>query len=237
MRTRIQIDDLRVDCVVGCHAAERERVQELAVSLDLELDGREAAYEDRLDYTVDYQSIERGTRFILQAGRFRLLETAGHLLVRYVLAPPPAGGPAPLSANVSLSKFGVLSGDARARVQMSSQAHAESYTREVREWGSIEVLMENRWLGLYRFNVAPGCRVPPILLSRLRGRSLAETAGLVGWDANGPTDVLEPGGSASWDPEMPETWRNLGEEPASLLCLTRPVLDDIRTLELPKVVD
>ena len=66
---------------------------------------------------------------------------------------------------------------------------------------------------------------------------MAEGSGLVSWDQDGPTDVLEPGATAAWDPETPVSWRNLGEEVSSLICLTRPALDDIRYLELPQVVD
>ena len=236
MRTRIHIDDLRVSCVIGCYPKERERTQEISVSIELDVDAREAAYEDSLSHTIDYMAIERVVRFILQAGRFRLLETAGHSLVRTLLG-PSVEGPVPISANVSMTKFGVLSGQACPRVQMSGVARSESYQGQRRNWGSVDVLMENRRLGLYRLNVAPGQRVPPILLSRLRGQSLAEGMGLVAWDQDGPTDVLEPGATAAWDPDTPVSWRNLGDECSSLLCLTRPALDDIRFLELPQVVD
>ena len=130
-----------------------------------------------------------------------------------------------------------MSGQACPRVHMSSMARLESYQMERRNWGSIHVLFENRQVGLYRLNVSPGQRIPPILLNRLRGQSLAEGDGLVAWDQEGPTDVMEPGATASWDPETPVSWRNVGDENSSLLCLTRPALDDIRFLELPQVVD
>ena len=84
MRARVQIEDLRIPCVIGCLEEERDRNQEIVVSLELEIDSRQAAYEDRLEHTVDYVALERAVRFILAAGQFRLLETAGHVLVRAV---------------------------------------------------------------------------------------------------------------------------------------------------------
>ena len=237
MRTRIHIEDLSVRCVVGCEAAERERKQVVAVDLEVELDASIAVHEDGIDHTVDYMALERGVRFILESGRFRLLETAGAVLVRYLLAPPTFGSTAPVKAKVSLTKKDLVLGGGRPRVELSSIAHKETYRMERRDWGALEVLMENRWLGLYRLIVAPGRRVPPMLLRQLKGRVQAETAGLVEWGADGPTDVLEPGAHASWDPEVSISWRNLGDGPSSLLCLTRPAIDDIRHLELPQVVD
>ena len=79
MRTRIHIDDLRVSCLIGCYPSERERTQEINVLIELDVDAREAAYEDSLAHPIDYMAIERSVRFVLQAGAFRLLETAGHV--------------------------------------------------------------------------------------------------------------------------------------------------------------
>ena len=89
------------------------------------MDAREAAYEDNLAHTIDYMAMERAVRFILEAGRFRLLETAGHCLVRTLLA-PSVDGPVPISASVNMT-IGVMSGQACPRVQMSSMARSESY--------------------------------------------------------------------------------------------------------------
>ena len=153
MRTRIHIDDLRVSCLIGCYPSERERTQEINVLIELDVDAREAAYEDSLAHTIDYMAIERSVRFVLQAGAFRLLETAGHSLVRTLLA-PALDGPIPIAATVGDHWCDVRSG-------LSSGSNVEHGAFRVvpngaAKLGSIHVLFENRQVGLYRLNVSPG---------------------------------------------------------------------------------
>ena len=110
--------------------------------IELDVDAREAAYEDSLAHTIDYMAIERSVRFVLQAGAFRLLETAGHSLVRTLLA-PALDGPIPIAATVSMT------GWCDVRSGLSSGSNVEHGAFRVvpngaAKLGSIHVLFENR---------------------------------------------------------------------------------------------
>ena len=47
-----------------------------------------SAVKESLRLTVDYAAIASQLVFLLRSCRFRLLETAAHVLARYILAPP-----------------------------------------------------------------------------------------------------------------------------------------------------
>ncbi len=82
----ISIDGLRVDCIVGLYPDERVRLQPLIVDVALSLDTRGAAARADIDATVDYAHLAAQVRFILEHGRFGMLETAGDALARWALS-------------------------------------------------------------------------------------------------------------------------------------------------------
>lgn len=57
MSDRILIDELRFRAIVGVHPWERERPQELRVSLEIELSTVAAGLSDELEDTVDYDRL------------------------------------------------------------------------------------------------------------------------------------------------------------------------------------
>lgn len=167
---RIAIDALRVDCVIGCYDAERTETQTIQVDLWIDLDIQSAADTDRLETTLDYSALSQQVVFILQSGRFHLLESAARMLLRYLLLPPAAEDPRPAvhAASVSLTKFGVLPGQATPCVTLSSQSDALTWRTERHGWGRRDVIDESQRLRLCRLRPAPGTAVPtPTVHQRL----------------------------------------------------------------------
>ena len=88
MADRIHLANLSVDCVVGVYPHERNAVQPLIVDAVLFLDSERAARTERLRHTIDYGMVAAQIRFLLSSCRFRMLETAAHVLCRHLLSPP-----------------------------------------------------------------------------------------------------------------------------------------------------
>lgn len=89
-RDRIELHDLKLDCIIGIHAEERRRPQPLIVHLCAELDTELAGRGADLGLSLDYAALGVAAQFILEAGAFGLLETAAMALCSYLLAPPLA---------------------------------------------------------------------------------------------------------------------------------------------------
>lgn len=69
---RIFISGLRVNAIIGCYPAERERRQGVTIDVELETDLAEAARSDELADTVNYAEIEER----IQGSRGRLVVQA-----------------------------------------------------------------------------------------------------------------------------------------------------------------
>ena len=128
MITRIAVEDLRVDCLIGVRDPERITPQSVRVDLEVLVDGASAATSDDLRQTFCYDVVARDVAFLLQSGRFYLLESASWVLLRALLLPglPHLGGPSPTQARVTLTKYGALAGQARAVVTQSGLAAAQT---------------------------------------------------------------------------------------------------------------
>ncbi len=86
----IRLQDMRVRCTIGVYPDEAARTQALSLNIALYLDTRQAARDGQLHSTVDYAALARELTFILNHGRFRLLESAAEALASYMLSPPAA---------------------------------------------------------------------------------------------------------------------------------------------------
>lgn len=222
MQTTLRVDDLRVACLIGCLAEERQRTQELRVDLELTLDAAKAAEQDRLEHTLDYAALSAELTWILQQGRFYLLEAAARMALRYVLAPPLPGRPRPTWGRVTLSKFGVLPGDAVPSIQVHADTDALDYVREDKPWGTVDVIGETRLLGLYRLNVAGGQEIPTHVHRVMHESELVLSPALHGWRDDEPPRPLQVGERFDWPHDRPHGYRNVASAPAGILCMDRP---------------
>lgn len=232
MLTRIVLQDLRVNCLIGCLAEERTRVQELGVEVELWLDTEAAARQDSLRHTWNYAELADQVAFVLEHGRFYLLEAAARVLLRLLLLPP---GPqedrhAVARARVALTKFGVLKGVARPTVELSGDS--ADFAIEHKPWGSVDVVAETRHMGLYRLNIRPGAVLPNHVHRRMAEAEYVLSSGLEGWCDGGEPRRLRPGEVLEWRHEQPHGYRNPGELPLSLLCLDRPPFDPTDEVEV-----
>jgi len=119
----IHLWDLRLHCIVGVEEAERETPQPLVLAVSVGLDLEAAAGGD-LGATVDYQALEREVRFLVEEGRWRLIESVAAVVLRHVLRPYGRGaaGPAVERARVRVTKPEALDGAAVPSVEMERQA-------------------------------------------------------------------------------------------------------------------
>ena len=81
----IQLEDLRVDCIIGVHPYERETEQPLVISVGFGWDFGPAAASEALERTVDYGQVGRSVRAFVVEGRFHLLETLARRLGAHLL--------------------------------------------------------------------------------------------------------------------------------------------------------
>lgn len=217
MMATIHLDALEVACPLGQSLDQRIRVD-----LSLEIDASRPATSDTLADTIDYVWLESQLRFVLQAGRFHLLESAARVLLRLVLLPPLPDDtrPAVRSAQVSLARL--EEGQPRARVSLSAVASELSWGREENPWGSVDIIDETRRLGLYRLNVAPGQQIPNHIHRKMREAELVVSPGFVGWKDAEPPEVLPIGTVRHWSRGQPHGYQNRSPRTASILCVDAP---------------
>ena len=112
----ISVSNLQLECIVGIFAHERARPQPLRIDIGMEVDVRAAARTESCATTIDYVAVAeqvrgppceaRGSRpepprriltplllahqarFVMEAGRFQLLETAAQAIARLLLTAP-----------------------------------------------------------------------------------------------------------------------------------------------------
>ena len=112
----ISVSNLQLECIVGIFAHERARPQPLRIDIEMEVDVRAAARTESCATTIDYVAVAeqvrgppceaRGSRaepphriltplllahqarFVMEAGRFQLLETAAQAIARLLLTAP-----------------------------------------------------------------------------------------------------------------------------------------------------
>jgi FolB domain-containing protein len=236
MKATIQIQDLRVSCLIGCLARERLHPQTLRVDLQLEMDASGAGQSDRLEDTWDYAALTRDLSFVLQQGRFYLLEAAVSVLLRYMLTPPGPGEarPRPRGASITLTKFGVLPGQALPSVSLSATSSELSYSQERKPWGTVDVIAETRLLGLYRLNLDPGAQIPNHAHHHMRESELLLSDSLQGWVGDSPNRLLPQGATFEWEKWQPHGYHNPGPGPGSILCLDSPPFDPTDEVTSPR---
>jgi len=221
--TFIQLEDLRVDCLIGVWSHERKKTQQIRVDITVEFDAQNAALEDDLEATLNYADVSRDVAFILEAGQFKLLESATWMIQQWLLAPPPTGldGHSIRSVEVRLTKFGALTGSTLATVRSHRERTPLKYGVEHKEWGSVDIIGETNRLGFYRLNVAPGQTLPTHYHDRMREEELILSSGLVSLSEDGE-EVLPPGRRFAWPRGVIHGYRNEGDRIASILCMDSP---------------
>ncbi len=71
----LNIEDLKVRCIVGVYTHERKVEQDLFVDVRLEFDFSEAARTDQIAHTLDYTRLAAMLEEWMQREKFQLIET------------------------------------------------------------------------------------------------------------------------------------------------------------------
>lgn len=180
-RDVIALEGLVTDCVVGVYPHERDVPQPLRVDLYMEVDTRTAAERERLRDSVDYAAIAGQLSFLLGACRFGMLETAAHVLARYLLLPPALGERrAQIEAlRLRLTKPNALGGHAVPYLEIMRDASDVTLETEESKFGRVDVVAETSEAGVYRLNVAPGSSIPLHMHKQMRETELVLSDGLL----------------------------------------------------------
>lgn len=76
------IRDLMVEADIGVHRHENGQKQPVRINIDLTVDERGAAVADRLANVVDYETVVKRVRAIIDRGHVNLVETLAELIAQ-----------------------------------------------------------------------------------------------------------------------------------------------------------
>lgn len=230
MHDIIQLRGLEVPCIIGCYSRERLQPQPLVVDICLRMPPSLSPDTPcALENTFDYARLAGVVRFVLQRGRFVLLESAALALSRVILAPPTPDAPSlrPVSTTVCLAKPRALGGNGVPSVTVTRRAADMGYRHEHKPFGRVDILHEQPDVGVYRLCVAPGRCIETHVHRVLQEDELILGPGLL---LQGQPVV--PGLGFAWPHEHPHRYDNPSDVEQSILCIDRPAFfeaDEIAT--------
>lgn len=215
----ITIEGLRVDCVVGVYPHERDRPQPLDLDVRLSLDTRRAGASERLAHSIDYTATANQLAFLLHSCRFYMLETAAHVLTRFLLAPPAPGERRGRVHEVwlRLKKPYALAGHGVPSLEVRRCAAEVQLTHEAKPFGTVDIIEETRRVGVYRLNIAPGQGIPLHQHQRMTEAELMLGEGLLCQDRK-----VAPGTVFRWPKGAAHRYDNPTDEWQSILCVDSP---------------
>ncbi len=219
MLDRLSLTGMRFDCIVGLFDFERNTPQPVELDVTLHLDTRPAAKAGKLTSTVDYSRLLGELRFILVAGRFRLLESAAEAVGAWLLAPPSQDVPRPSieAVDVKLSKLVALSGAAVPTLEIHRTKADFSMATETKTFGFVDVVFETRECGVYRERITPKTVLPTHLHQHLDESELVLGDGLLLQNA-----PVAAGLAHTWPRGFAHRYENPTEIEQSFLCIDRP---------------
>jgi len=215
----LRIEELMVDCVVGVYPHERDASQPLRVDVEMRLETERSAVKESLRATVDYAATASQLVFLLRSCRFGLLETAAHVLARYILAPPaPDERRAQIvSVVVRLTKPGALGGFAIPSLEVERTAAWCSFEVEKKPFGTVDVIHETKGAGIYRLNIAPSKSIPLHMHQQMRESEMVLGDGLL---CQG--QPCAPGTVHRWPRGAAHMYTNPTDRHQAILCVDSP---------------
>ncbi|NOJ77854.1 dihydroneopterin aldolase [Myxococcus xanthus] len=215
----IELRGLTVDCIVGIFNRERIAAQPLRLDVALFLDTRAAAVGGRLAHTVNYGRLAGELRFLLEACRFELLESAVETVCRYVLAPPTDDVPRAQvhAATVRVTKPLALGGLAVPSLQIHRTAAEMVYGREEKGFGRVDIIHEGAGYGVYRLRVKPGGCIPTHVHQQMEESELVLGSGLLL-----QFEPVARGMAFHWPRGFLHRYDNPSSTEQTVLCVDRP---------------
>jgi len=216
---RLSLRGMRFDCIVGLFDFERNTPQPVELDVTLHFDTREAARHGKLASTIDYSRLLGELRFILVAGRFRLLESAAEAVAAWMLAPPSQDVPRPMveRVDVKLSKLVALSGKAVPTLEIQRQRSDFTMVTETKSFGFVDIVFETKECGVYRERITPRTVLPTHVHHHLDESELVLGDGLL---LQG--QPVAAGTAHTWPRGYPHRYENVTDIEQSFICIDRP---------------
>jgi dihydroneopterin aldolase len=216
----ITIEGLSVDCVIGVYPEEKIVTQPLLVDLALVVDVTGAVKTDNLPDALDYAGIALDVSFILQNGKFQLLESAAACVASFLLAPlHPTQKVGVSEVEVTIRKPQALRAHgAVAAVGMKRRADDTSYEWRRSTLGEVMTIFTNDRMTLLALKLPALGQTPRYThaLAHCVEKPVGCTSGL--WLSEGEEPHGERG-TAMFSPGVRRSYRNTKGEPAILLTL------------------
>ena len=217
MKDILSLHGLEVRCIVGVYPHERDTPQPVIVDVDLTVDTRSAAEHEELGETIDYGFLCGELRFLLEHGRFRLIETAAHVLARWILL-PTLGRPRVDEVRLRIEKPAALGG-ARPFITIVRGVHDMQCVEEPQPFGTTVTLHAGRDCGVTRMTLWPGKVLPTHL------HKDSDQADLVIGDGLRLQGKPVRGGVAlRWPRLHPHRYDNPSAGPLAVLTVAHPAL-------------
>ncbi len=231
---RLSLTGMRFDCIVGLFDFERNTPQPVELDVTLHLDTRPAARAGKLASTVDYSRLLGELRFVLVAGRFRLLESAAEAVGAWLLAPPSQDVPRPAveAVDVKLKKLVALSGAAVPTLEIHRTRADFTMVTETKTFGFVDVIFETRECGVYRERISPRTVLPTHVHQHLDESELVLGDGL--WLQHAP---VAAGLAHTWPRGFPHRYENVTDLEQSFLCIDRPAFIPTDEVEVAVPLD
>ena len=231
----IGLASMQLECVVGIHAHERMAPQPLHVALELHFDRRPNAFGTSLADSVDYSVVAGEVAFVLQVGKFRLLETAAEALCHQLLAPAPPDRPSrrPAAVSLRLQKPLALNGAAEPWIGITRNAEEMAYGKEVNHFGEVDIVHENDDCGIYLLRIPPGAKIPAHYHAEMHEGELVVSNGLMLQN-----EPVLAGIAHVWPKHFVHEYENPTDVERSILCVNSPkfIPSDERLVE-PEVLN
>jgi dihydroneopterin aldolase len=216
---RIELNDFTVECVVGVNPRERNILQPLRIDLSMGVSTEQAARKEMLSASVDYSAIMNQLRFLLRSCQFWMLETAAHVIARYLLAPPALGERrAQIDwIGLRLTKPEILGGVAIPSLYIERDRNWVTVTQEQKPFGVVDIIHETRDAGIYRLNVAPKSEIPLHVHKVMRESEMMLSDGLLCQREPAPAGTIR-----HWPKDAAHCYQNPTDRYQTILCVDSP---------------
>ncbi|EAU65367.1 dihydroneopterin aldolase, putative [Stigmatella aurantiaca DW4/3-1] len=208
-----------MDCIVGVYPRERIVAQPLRLDVALFLDTREAPGAGHLTHSMHLGRLEGELRFLLDACRFKVLESAAEAVARYVLLPPSADAPhVPVRAvTVRVTKPNALAGHAMPSLQVHRTEAEVRPGAEAPPPGAVEPVHEGPGYSVYRLRIQPGSTVTHAVPPRVEQSELVLGEGLLQQGM-----PVARGMAFHWPKGVARRYDNPTSTEQTLLCVSQP---------------
>jgi FolB domain-containing protein len=219
-QNRLWIHGMELSSVIGVYQGEKISPQPLILDFGLSFDLSASARTDDIALTVNYARLTAEIRFLMETGRFLLIETAAEALCSWILSPPTPDAPRPQVDSVELLLHKPKALGPRGgvpTVQITRQVSSQTLKQENTTFGRIDVIHEGKTQGIYRMSIAPGKSMGA------RGQASVEKSDMIlGAKLRLQNRPARAGMVYRWPPNVSSRWENASDIEQTLLSVSRP---------------